>query len=116
MSKDRDQFQSRLKQINRKHSALAAGYSARMQPDGLLVMKPRRVQSRFAGRTLVYLAVLFLLFKAFLMAALGGATYDARVQRLVTGNGVEQLGALVMQRDPITALMANQIAPLLGNM
>lgn len=114
MSKDRDQFQSRLKQINRKHGALAAGYSARMQPDGLLVMKPRRVQSRFNGRTLVYLAVIFLLFKGFLIAALGGATYDARVQRLTVGNSVEQLGALVMQRDPLSAWIADQVAPLLG--
>jgi hypothetical protein len=113
MSKDRDQFQSRLKQIDRKHNALSAGYSARMQPDGLLVMKPRRVQSRFTGRTLVYLLVIFLLFKGFLMAALGGATYDARVQRLTTGNTVEQAGAFVMQRDPLSALIADQVAPML---
>ena len=46
MGEHHDQFQARLKQINRKHEAMAGGYSAKLRPDGLLVIKPGTLDDR----------------------------------------------------------------------
>lgn len=113
MSEHRDQFQARLKQIRQKHAALSGGYSAKLRPDGLLVVKPRKVQPRISGRTLVFFAAAFLLFKGFLMAVLGFGSYDERVQRLAEGSGIERAGALLMQADPLSVYAAGKIGPLL---
>mgnify|MGYP000214899790 CR=1 FL=1 len=113
MGEHRDQFQSRLKQINRKHEAMSGGYSAKLRPDGLLVVKPRRVQSRISGRSVLFFAAAFLLFKGFLMAALGFGSYDERVRTLAQGSGVERAGAFVMQADPVSVLIARKIGPVL---
>lgn len=114
MGEHRSQFQSRLKHINRKHAALAAGYSARMQPDGLLVAKPHRPVARAAGRRLIYVLAAFVLCKGALIGALGTGSYDARLTRLSQGSGLEQLGAIAMQRDPVSMFLAQQIAPFLS--
>ncbi|MBY6069229.1 hypothetical protein KUW17_20970 [Leisingera aquaemixtae] len=113
MGEHRDQFQSRLQQINRKHMAMSGGYSAKMRPDGLLVIKPHRVQSRISARTLVFLAAFFLLFKGFLMAALGFGSYDERVRTLAAGSVVERAGAYIMQADPVSVFIAQNIGPVL---
>ncbi|WP_264212702.1 hypothetical protein [Leisingera thetidis] len=113
MGEHRDQFQARLKQINRKHEALSGGYSAKLRPDGLLVVKPRRVQSRISGRTLVFFAAAFLLFKGILMAALGFGSYDERVQTLAGGTALERAGAFLMQADPVSVFAAQKIRPML---
>lgn len=114
MGEHRSQFQSRLKQINRKHAALSEGYSARMRPDGLLVAKPHRPLPRATGRRLVYVLAAFVMCKAALVGVLGTASYDARLLRLSQGSSIEQLGAIAMQRDPVSMFLARQIAPYLG--
>ncbi|UWQ48880.1 hypothetical protein K3722_13465 [Leisingera caerulea] len=113
MGEHRDQFQARLKQINRKHEALSGGYSARLRADGLLVVNPRRVQSRISARTLIFFTAAFLLFKGFLMAALGFGSYDERVRRLADGSGLERAGAFIMQADPVSVFFAQKIGPVL---
>lgn len=114
MGEHRDQFQARLKQINRKHTALSSGCAIRMQPDGLLVAKPLRTPSRGLGRKGLYVLAAFLVCKASLICALGEQSYDARVARLSQGNGIEQFGAMVMQRDPASMALAGGIRQLLG--
>jgi hypothetical protein len=113
MGEHRDQFQARLKQINRKHEAMSGGYSANLRPDGLLVVKPRRVQSRISARTAVFFVAAFLLVKGFLMAALGVGSYAERVQALAGGSGIERAGAFIMQADPLSVLVAQKIGPVL---
>ncbi|NSY39443.1 hypothetical protein [Leisingera sp. ANG59] len=113
MVEHRDQFQSRLKHINRKHAAMSEGFSAQMRPDGLLVLQPRRVQSRISARTVLFFAAAFLLFKGFLIAALGSASYDERVARLSGGSAVERAGAFLMQAEPASMYIAQKIGPVL---
>ena len=113
MGEHRDQFQARLKHINRKHEALSAGYSAKLRPDGLLVVKPQRLQSRISGRSLIFFAAAFLLFKGFLMAALGLGSYDARVQTLAGGSSIERAGAPLIQAAPVSVFLARKIGPVL---
>ncbi|WP_424980568.1 hypothetical protein [Leisingera sp. S232] len=113
MGEHRDTFKSRLKHINRKHNAMCEGFSAEMRPDGLLILQPRRVQSRISARSLVLFAGAFLLFKGFLMAALGFASYDERVARLTQGSVLERSGAFIMQADPVSVYIAQKIGPVL---
>ena len=49
----------------------------------------------------------------FLLAWLGPDTYGDRVADLAAGTPVEQAGAWVMQSDPASRFVADQIKPLL---
>ncbi|NIZ13343.1 hypothetical protein HCZ87_08075 [Phaeobacter sp. HF9A] len=85
-----------------------------MRSDGLIVVEPRRVvRSRISGRSLILFVCVILAFKGFLMATLGPANYDYRVEKLRDGSLVEQGGAWIMQADPASAMIAERLAPLL---
>jgi len=43
----------------------------------------------------------------------GPVTYDDRLSVLDSGTGVEQVGAWMMQIDPATVFLADQIGPIL---
>lgn len=107
------QFDERLRLLARKHSAMSRGYVTRMQPDGLIVAKPRRRSRRVSGRAVFLFLAAFVGFKAFLVANLGPQTYDDRLARLEAGTMVEQAGAFVMQADPLTMYFAQMIGPIL---
>ncbi|MGR3621404.1 hypothetical protein [Pseudophaeobacter sp.] len=113
MSIQHQEFRGRVNRLQNKHAKYAQGYSARVQSDGLIVLEPRRMQSRISGKVFVLVIVSFLGFKAFLMAALGLGNYDERVARLADGTAVERAGALVMQADPLSVWAAEQIGPIL---
>ncbi len=106
-------FRSRLKRLNGKYEAMSRGYEARMQPDGLIVLKPRRASSRITILPILLLIIAFTLFKSFLFVSLGEQNYDERVTRLEAGTKVEQVGAFVMQSDPVTQMVADKISPAL---
>ncbi|MFW8596171.1 hypothetical protein [Cribrihabitans neustonicus] len=115
MGEDRHQFQARLAQLNRKHAAMAQGCSTQMRADGLIVVKPEPPRRRGPGvlRLLVFAAGGVVLFKGLLMAVLGQATYAERVAGLTKGNLLEQAGAVVMRRDPLSDYLAGKIMPVL---
>ncbi|MDP5218698.1 hypothetical protein Q5Y75_15830 [Ruegeria sp. 2205SS24-7] len=106
-------FDRRVARLNKKHQAMARGYTARMRPDGLVVVKPRRMRLAISPRSLFLFIGAFFLFKGFILANLGTATYEERLDRLWNGTGVEIAGAFVMQVDPVSQLIANQIGPVL---
>lgn len=107
-------FQSRLKKLARKHSAMAHGFATVMRPDGLIVVQPKR--RRAPGiplRGLTYLLIGFFVFKGFMLSSLGPATYEDRLGRLQDGTVIEQAGAWVMQIDPLTLMLSQMIGPIL---
>ncbi len=113
MAKKQLQFNDRLRLLDRKHRAMSHGYVTRVQPDGLIIAKPRRQPIRISGRAVLVFVLAFIGFKAFLVANLGPLTYDERLARLNAGTVVEQAGAFVMQADPVTMYVAEQIGPIL---
>lgn len=113
MTSQHAEFENRLSRLIRKHQAMTHGYITTMQPDGLIVAKPRRASSPISGRSVLIFLAAFLLFKAVLMASLGHAAYDDRVARLQEGSVVEKVGAFAMQGDPLTSLVADKVEPLL---
>lgn len=107
------QFDQRINQLGRKHNALSRGYVARMRPDGLIVARPYRKQSRFPFKMVFVFLLAIIAFKGFLIASLGPDAYSERVGKLENGTMVEQAGAWVMQIDPVSDLIAQQIGPIL---
>lgn len=114
MAQSHLQFDQRVRKLGRKHRALERGYSTKVRPDGLIVMQPRRAPSRMSViKPLLLLAAAMIVFKAFLLASIGPATYDERLTKLQAGTMPEQAGAWVMQVDPASSYLADWIGPIL---
>lgn len=106
-------FDQRVHNLDRKHNAMSRGYVTQMRSDGLIVARPQRQQSWLPYKyTILFLATLFA-FKGFLIASLGAAGYSERVAKLENGTVVEQVGAWVMQIEPVSSFVATEIGPIL---
>ena len=107
-------FGKRLNRINRRHEQLSQGYVNVVMADGQIVAQPRRVaRARFPLRAVALVATLFFVLKAFLVAGLGEEQFAERTARLQAGTPVEQLGGWVMQPDPLTLWVAEQLGAIL---
>ncbi len=113
MSQDIVEFKNRLRRLERKHTAMSRGYDAHMRADGLIVIKPKRSAPAVSGRAVIIFLLAFFVFKGFMLANIGIAGYDERVERLQQGTIVEQAGAWVMQREPLTQFVADKMGPIL---
>ena len=107
-----DEFDRRMRRINRRHSKLSRGYKTSVNADGLLVATPiqRRTNVPLRG-VLIVLAVL-MIFKGFLLAQLGPVAYEDRVARLAGGTTIEQVGGWIMTADPATIWIADKVSSL----
>lgn len=106
-------FYGRLGRIERIHDA-GGGFEA----DGTLGMsyyKARRRPLRRAGvlGPLVLVVMTIVAIKAAVLASIGDERYEERVAALRAGTPVEQVGAYVLQADPLTVSMAGQIRKLI---
>ena len=105
------EFETRLSRLLRKHRAMAKGYTTVIRSDGLIVVKPKR-SAQISGRSVLLVVAAFVLFKAILIASLGNSLYAERVDRLSVGTPVERAGAFIMQIDPVSAAVAEQMSAL----
>jgi hypothetical protein len=106
-----DEFERRMRRINRRHTKLSQGFVTSVNDDGLVVAKPRRRGNRATIRGVALIVIVVMLFKGILHAQLGVTAYDERIDKLASGNFVEQAGAWVMVTDPITLwLSANFVS------
>lgn len=99
-------FQKRLRRIVREHQRMANGATHVMRDDGLIVARPRVYNPKFPLRGLVLLIGAAVLFKGFIYATLGSATYGDRVAQLAQGSFPEKAGAWIMQPDVATLAVA----------
>lgn len=106
MSDTYAEFQMRRKGIERKHSALAKGYSAKIGKDGLITLVPRRSRSLLTARMIVGAVICFMVFKSVTLALIGPPTYEERIASLAGGTTYEKAAAWVMQIDPVSATAA----------
>ncbi|MBE0413490.1 MAG: hypothetical protein IBX59_07650 [Yoonia sp.] len=106
-------FDKRLKRIVRRHERMANGVVQRVTSDGLIVARPRLYKPHFPLRSVAILMCVGFLFKGLALSYLGADDYTARLAALQQGNMVEQTGAWVMQSDPATRFIADQVAILL---
>ena len=107
-----EEFERRMRRINRRHTKLSQGFKTEINNDGLVVAKPHKRRGGATIRGLALIAVIILLFKGFLHAQLGITAYEERVTQLAEGNAVEQIGAWVMTADPITLALSQHLSSL----
>lgn len=114
MSQTAENFDRRLKRVNRRHSRMREnGVVARLGRDGLITAHPRRRLPSFPLRGFAILFLAALLYKGFLFAYLGPQTYEGRVGALAEGSVIEQAGAWLLQADPATQAIAGVIRPFM---
>ena len=101
-------FYGRVARIER---ARAKGYG--FEANGTLgrshYLRPVR-QRRPMLRILIFASVCVFGLKGAILYKVGPESYEARVARLQTGEGFDRLGAWLMQADPVTVWVAEQIA------
>ncbi|CUH43187.1 hypothetical protein [Ruegeria atlantica] len=107
------EFDQRVNRLSKKHAKLSRGYRATMRKDGLVVMKPQRVKSALPLKVLMMCLLGLFAFKTLLLTSLGPSGYQYRVDALNEGTSVEQAGAWVMQIDPVSLMLSEQLARLL---
>lgn len=107
-----EEFERRMRRINRRHSKLSQGYVTSVNSDGLVVARPSRRSSGATVRGLLLVVVIVLVFKGFLHAQLGAEAYGARVEALSNGTIVEQAGGWAMKADPITLALSAKFSSL----
>lgn len=108
-----DEFDRRMRRINRRHTKLSQGYVTSVNSDGLVVAKPRRRRTGKTIRGVALMIVAIMLFKGFLHAKLGPTAYQQRVDTLAAGSVVEQGGAWIMTADPVTLWLSGQFSSYL---
>ncbi|MFC3614272.1 hypothetical protein ACFORG_10915 [Lutimaribacter marinistellae] len=113
MAGNQVEFDRRIRRLAKKHNAMAGGYRAQMRPDGLIVMKPRRSRPGISFRAIVFFIAGFFVFKGFMLASVGVATYEERVARLAEGTTAERAGAWVMNADPVSTYISETLGPWL---
>jgi len=106
-------FEKRSRQIVRAHrSVTRRGGELSLGPDGLLTLRPKRGGTGIPFRGLFLIAALFFGAKAMMLVQDGAQTYGERVQKLTQGTTLEQVGAFVLQVDPLTVALAGYIKPM----
>ena len=114
MVETKDHFSRRLTGLERKHAKMGKyGVYTRVDKNGVVSLKAKRARIYFPAKGLLILAASFFVFKAFILSANGPDAYNDRLAMLESGTVVEVIGARLLQVDPLTQLIANQIGPLL---
>jgi hypothetical protein len=106
-------FDDRIERITNKRAKLRDGYVGRVNRDGLVVFRPKRLRLSVSPRGVAMVVVAFIFFKALIVSHLGMALYQDRINTLRAGSLVEQAGAFVMQPDPATFWLADKMRPYL---
>ena len=103
-----EDFDNRLRRIERDHLAMRRGTVAHMGRDGLITFRAqRRVSRGFSLRGVLMLALGMVIFKALAISNLGTTGFQARVDRIMAeGSLMERTAATMLQPDPVTSGLA----------
>lgn len=106
-------FDARIHKLTRKHKRMARGVVTSVNHDGLIIAQPRRRGIQLPIKGPLMFAAVFFFFKGFLIASIGLAGYNDRVEKLNAGSQVEHFGGALMQADPISLYISQQLGPVL---
>ncbi len=100
------------RRVDRIQKARAKGYG--FEAPGTLgrsyYYRPRAERRGILG-PLVFLLLAVFLIKGIMISQIGRADYDARVTKLMAGEGVERVGGWLMQADPMSQMVADKVGP-----
>lgn len=115
MTNQQDMFDERYRRVLKRHRQLSRGYVTKLEKTGVLVHKPMKHAREFVSFSALLLpfGILFLL-KAAIVTVLGEEGYRQQVDLLREGGFIEQMGAVFMQIDPITAPLSRLLTYIIG--
>ncbi len=110
---NQDRFEQRLKAIGTKQ-APGRRVEQRVQKDGLVVQVSKRDPRGYIPyKTILLILFLALVTKGVLLARIGDAVYQARLQTLENGSGVEAAAAVLLAADPVTQQISELVKLIL---
>ncbi|SHF01082.1 hypothetical protein SAMN05444273_103428 [Litoreibacter ascidiaceicola] len=103
---NKDRFIERLNAIQQK-SDPKKKVVRKVNKDGLVVevVKPRR-KKLLPIKSMVTIALIFVMFKGFVLAQLGADEYESRIDTLKKGPSAQVFAAFLLDSDPATEAMA----------
>ncbi|MGJ8605726.1 MAG: hypothetical protein ACSHXH_16535 [Marivita sp.] len=115
MTKQQDMFDERYRKVLKRHRQLSRGYVTKLEKNGVITHRPNRQIRDAFSFSMIFLPIGVLFFlKACIVTLLGEEGYVQQVEVLRNGGFVEQMGALIMQIDPITAPLARLLGNVIG--
>ncbi len=115
MTKQQDMFDERYRRVLQRHRQLSRGYVTKLEKTGVIVHKPmRQVREAFSFSALLMPFGILFFLKAAVVTVLGEDGYRQQVEVLRDGGFVEQVGAVFMQIDPITAPLSRMLTYIIG--
>lgn len=111
VDENRVDFSHRVARIERAHVS-GLGFEAQGTLGRSHYMPRKRWRIPLMGPVMVLMAFVVVL-KALIRVRLGGDLYQARVDTLWQGEGLDWLGALLMQPDPLSVWLSLQISTLI---
>lgn len=107
------EFQKRLSHLGRKQGAVSHGHVTGMRPDGVIVARPRAARPVVSGRAVLLILAVFFVLKGVLLASVGVSVYYQCIAKMRDGTVLEKAGAIVMQPDPLSRLIAAEVRAVL---
>lgn len=103
---NKDRFTERLNAIQKK-SDPNKRVVRKVNEDGLVVevVKPRR-KRLFPVKSIITILLILALLKGFVLAQLGEAEYNRRIETLKRGHSVQVFSAFVLESDALTKTIA----------
>ena len=96
---------ARIEQARAKGYGFEAAGTVRPRPPAPSLM----ARAYRLVKPLVLMAALGILLKGTILYYIGPGTYGERVATLAAGQGIDPVGAWLMQADPLTVLVADQL-------
>ena len=107
---DLNEFYGRIARIQ-KARAMGYGFEAEGTLGRSYYRRPRKKQ-RSILLPLLFCGLCAIGLKGALHHQVGAATYDARVTKMIEGEGFARLGGYLMMADPATLFVSRQLAGL----
>ncbi|MEL7345185.1 MAG: hypothetical protein AAFN59_10045 [Pseudomonadota bacterium] len=114
MATDYEDFDARMRRIERRNRALSKGYVMSIDRDGLIVARPARRTSSMIWGLLLKIAIIVMAFKVAAYSIIGATDYTFRVEALAQGTTAEQIAAWIMTADPITVWLSQEAIKLIA--
>ncbi len=102
MEQSQRAFAKRQRALKKKHKRLAKGYVTELSNTGVFIRKPDQKSPRRLSSFLLFAIAFAFAFKIASFVAIGEDQYLAELETLKAGNTRQQVGAWIMQLDPVT--------------